>query len=232
MAKFKNPCPFCGRSDFHEAGCDPEYSFEDFEAAYSGIISTLLHYNALGESTTLSKPLSKDKLEDEVSQMLKRGAWISLHDKCLSKLIELGRVQNTGDGYVLIKPEERDEVIPFFEPLSVVFEYGPIDGCKDYAVYSMISWCSLVDLDWNQTVNFMRFWMDKTGRWETESWQESTVKSLVEDKRHIFEKELGWSDYPQICKEKMERSSKSPQFDARDVADKYDRDDFDSKRGW
>jgi hypothetical protein len=227
MSKFKYPCPYCGRSDFHASECDESHEdFDEYEMAYSGIISVLLGKNSIGEFTTLPKAISKDELKSEVSDMMETGAWRSVHEDCLDKLMSVDRVVYD-DGFILVQPTEYEGVVPVFEPLSIVYEYGPIDGCKDYSVYSMVSWCTFIDMDWDQTVNFMKTWLEDTGRWESESWKESNLTSLIKSKKHVHSTELAWGDYPEVAQQTMEDSEREPKIDSGVKNKEYSLEDFD-----
>lgn len=156
--------------------------------------------------------------------------WAAIHDDCLGALKRFGRVVEREEmgGLYLTKPDtDSMGIIPLFEPIQTVFEYGPIDGCKDISVYSMVSWCELKDLSWDATVEYIEWWLTETNRWETESWGESSIEQLCEEKRHIHRESIGWGDNPKVAKGKMEASVKTAQLDATDVATTVDRSTFE-----
>ncbi len=154
--------------------------------------------------------------------------WVSMHNDCLAALKRFGRVterEEMGGLYLTEPNEDTMGIVPVFDPIQTVFEYGPIDGCKDISVYSMVSWCELKDLSWDATVEFMEWWLTETNRWETERWGESSIEQLCNQKRHVYREEMGWGDHPAVAKNKMEDSAKSKQLDASEVA--VDRSTFE-----
>jgi hypothetical protein len=140
--------------------------------------------------------------------------WNELHEDCLSRLIEERRVMETPEGLILTTPEERvEQVIPTFEPLRTIYECGPVDGAKDYSVYTMVSWCALKDMTWEQTCNFIHEWMEDTGAWERESWGEPSVQALLNDKKHVWANDLGWGDMAKAAKGEIDSSDADAQID-------------------
>ena len=157
-------------------------------------------------------------------------SWTTLHNDCLTALKRFGRVEEREEmgGLRLLPPDEQSTgIVPSFDPIKTVFEYGPIDGCKDIAVYSMVSWCELKDLSWDATQAFIAWWLTETGRWESEHWGEDDIAELCEAKRHIYEESMGWGDHPDVAKSEMERSSKTRQLDVDEVADTIGRETFE-----
>jgi hypothetical protein len=151
---------------------------------------------------------------------------------CLDHLERVGRVTENADmgGLYLTQPDpESQSIVPTFDPLQTVFEYGPIDGCKDIAVFTFVSWCELQELSWEAAGAYMTWWLsdDATGRWASESWGESSIDELMRGKRHIYRKSMGWGDHPQVATSKMESSHCDRQLDAYAVTDTIDRGMFE-----
>lgn len=233
---FTYPCPECESGvAFHDVDCDLSgFEMWEIERAYVDIIARL---------TGREDPWLYDELRDDIEEMaevddtpnfastdshtsvMDHPGWTPVHTECLHHLKNLGRVAETQDGLDISEPGEHQEgVIPSNDPMRTVYEYGPIDGCKDYAVYSMVSWCELIDLDWEQTKAFVVHWLDETGRWESESFGERSPQQLVESKKHIHDKGLGWGEYPEMAKTEMEASSKERRVDANEMAAMLDRE--------
>lgn len=239
---FTYPCPDCqsGHS-FHEAGCGlDEFAMSEIERTYIDIISRLTgreepwSYSELREAIN---EMGEDADNDVVFESTSGGTdsamdhpgWTPLHDSCLHYLKNVGRAYEGEDGIEPSEPGEHQQgVVPKNDPLRTVFEYGPIDGCKDYAVYTMVSWCELINLDWDQTRAFIDYWLTTTDRWETEDWGESSPVELAEDKKHIHDKGMGWGEYPEMAKAEMETSSEERRLDANEVAASIDRELLDS----
>ena len=142
-------------------------------------------------------------------------SWDEVHQDCFQRLCNERRILHTNEGLILASQEERaDQIIPNFEPLQTIWECGPVDGCKDYAVYTMMSWCSLKELNWEQTCNFMHEWLEESGAWSRESWGESNIQQLIDAKKHVWSGDLGWGDYAEIAKNEIESRDIEPQLDA------------------
>ena len=234
---FTYTCPDCESGlKFHHTGCQwDDFEMWEIERAYIDIISRL---------TAREEPWPYDELRDEVAEFadtsddgpnfastssekssVDHPGWTPLHDDCLHYLYQVGRAYEGDDGIQITEPSETQEgVIPSNDPLRTVFEYGPIDGCKDYAVYTMVSWCELIELDWEQTVAFIDFWLNETGRWDGQSWGERSPKQLAESKKHIHDKGMGWGEYPEMAKTEMEASSAERRVDAEEMAAMLDRE--------
>ena len=229
-------CPDCESGySFHKIDCDLDgFEMWEIERAYTDIIARL---------TGREEPWGYDELRDDIEQLaedskqqvvfestggkdtMDHPGWTPLHTECLHYLKNVGRAAELEDGIVISEPGEHlPGVVPSNDPMRTVYEYGPIDGCKDYAVYSMVSWCELIDLDWEQTVAFVVHWLQESGRWEDESWSERCPKELVKDKKHVYEKGLGWGDYPSMAKTEMEMSGEERRLDATEQAAILDRE--------
>lgn len=210
---FEYPCPACdATNEIHEFTCEwHDTPIQEIRKAYFDILSVLGAANAANRASDDPVGLSWDELTDRVSEQLKQQdhpeMWRSLHTACLHELKNRQRVaeDESDGGLYLLKPAESDqEVIPQYDPMKTVYEVGPIDGCKDNAVFAMVSWCEFIDFDWEQTCTFMHDWMDDTGRWESESWAESSIDQLLENKRHIHEKGMGWKNRAEAAKGVMD----------------------------
>ena len=238
---FDYRCPDCESGyAFHEVGCELDgFEMWEIQRAYVDILSRL---------TSREEPWPYDDLRDAINEVGEEAdqpkfasveskgvedhpGWTPLHTECLHLLKNVGRAAELDDGIVISEPGEHQQgVIPKNDPMRTVYEYGPIDGCKDYAVYSMVSWCELVELDWEQTKAFVVHWLNESGRWESESWGERSPVELVKSKKHIHEKGLGWGDYPSMAKAEMETSSHEPRLDADVQAAAIDRELLSSMR--
>lgn len=239
---FTYPCPDCeSEYAFHLDDCSIDgQEMWEIERSYIDILSRLTAreepwtYNELRDAIDeLGEEADEQQDEpmfesigesEEDKNTMEHPGWTPIHTKCLHYLKQVGRAYEDDDGIVISEPSERQTgVVPKNDPMRTVFEYGPIDGCKDYSVYSIVSWCELIELDWEQTVAFTVYWLRESGRWESEDWGERTPKKLVESKKHIHDKGLGWGEYPEMAKAEMETSSKEPQLDVDSVAAELDR---------
>jgi hypothetical protein len=156
--------------------------------------------------------------------------WTERHSDCLAALKRFDRVVEREEmgGIYLLKPDERGGgIIPQFDPLKTVFECGPVDGCKDMAIYSMVSWCELRDLSWDGTESFIAWWLTETNRWASESWGESEIAEVCAGKRHVHAESMGWGDHPETAKRKLETVNADRKLDANAVADRVDRSTFE-----
>lgn len=180
-----------------------------------------------------------DVVEEEVENEPFRWAWSDLHVECLHSLKDHQRVAEDEEmgGLYLMQPDERSfDIIPTFDPIKTLYEYGPVDGAKDYAVYSMVSWCELSGLNWEQTHNFMHEWLTETDAWSDLSWGERSIRQLVQSKKHVHDRGLGWGDYAEIAAahvrqddrfdvKRISASMKSGTVEPRDYNNEnYDRD--------
>lgn len=140
--------------------------------------------------------------------------WTQKHWDCLNRLKNERRLMETDDGIRLTEEHERaEQIIPNFEPLRTIYAHGPVDGAKDYSVYTMVSWCSLKEMSWEQTVNFLTEWLEESNAWERESWGESSINELLSDKKHVWANDLGWGDMADVAKHEIESSNVDPQID-------------------
>lgn len=218
--KFSWPCPACGTTNrMHEFECKHEYRpYHAFELRYTDILAVLLD---------AGEPISYQKLRAGVDELPRDEPWIPLHDECLEALTDRRRVLKEGGRYRVPTPDERSEqVIPLFEPLRTIYEYGPVDGCKDYAVYTMMSWCNLKDLTWPQARNFMREWLTDTNAWERESWGESSIEELVNSKKHVWSGDFGWGGHAEAAKNTIDHADVPKSLDATKRAGR-EAEDYD-----
>lgn len=236
MMPFEYPCPDCGRTNnIHESGCEYEDTdIQQIRKAYIDVLSVLLAENADRYARGANPGISYDTLTDKVSANLQSqdqpGLWRSIHRDCLHALKDDHRVaeDDAKGGLYVMEPTERDhDIIPQYDPLKTVYEVGPIDGCKDNAVFAMVSWCEMIEFDWDQKVNFMTDWLTETGRWESETWAESSPEQLLANKKHIHEKGMGWKNRAEAAKGVIDNSDADPQIDAHTKADTASTGDYE-----
>jgi len=237
---FAYPCPDCGTTNrVHDEGCDYDYAGPAvIEKAYIDILSQLIPHAAVMDMHDAPPGMSYKMLAQKVSKRLrnvgdpkKKGEWRTIHVDCLHALKDHRRVGEAEEmgGLYLKSPEERVmEIIPTFDPIKTIYETGPVDGCKDYAVYAMVSWCELVDLDWTQTVNFCKEWLTETNAWEELRWGEGSIDQLLRGKKHVHEKGLGWGQQAEEAKNVIERSNRDPRIDAQAKVAGVSKEDYDT----
>lgn len=202
---FAYPCPSClSTAGFHGVDCSFEESgitMEDVRKAYIDILGPLHH-----------GPKTKTDLREYVAD-LPEGQWSREHSAALDTLEQHGHVKEnfdspttdqlpgvevTDDGavqYVLLTAEERvEEMEPgaVHPDLGLIWENGPVDGAKDAAVFSMVSWCEFSGFSWEQTQDRVRQWLRRTGGWERGSWEERSIDELLQKKKHIYDNSYGW----------------------------------------
>lgn len=230
---FDYPCPDCGVThNLHETECDYEDTdIQKIRKAYTDIVSVLTVAGAGQQLMDAPPGISYDRLREQVNEILQdqppetRGLWRDIHNDCLHELKNRQRVGETEEmgGIYLKQPEDRkQEIIPTFDPIQTIYECGPVDGAKDYAVYSMVSWTELVGLTWDQAKNFLTEWLEETNSWEELSWGEHSIGQLIESKKHVHERGLGWGDYAGIAAAHIEESDKEPRIDAYDKIDQIE----------
>lgn len=226
---FAYPCPECGTTDYvHEMDCaNEDIAFEEIESAYVGILAELITAESEAYIEDETPRVTFSELASSVSDQLVDGEWHSLHTDCLHALKRRELVAEDEDGLYLVEDDEREvEIIPVYEPMKTIYEHGPIDGCKDYAVFAMVSWCEMVGLNWDQTCNFMTEWLHSTDAWEEQSWGESSIESLLMNKKHVYSKGLGWKERARNAKRVIDDSSHEPRIDAEWKASVVTRDDY------
>lgn len=237
--RFAYRCPECGTTNrVHGIGCKYEHvEIHEFERCYVAIISALLDYMSLMEEYDKNPAMPREELVEKIEEMPdytkppkdednldlesvevepepQTQDFDEVMADCLNRLKQERRVMETPDGLLLTTPEERvEQVIPTFEPIQTIYECGPVDGAKDYSVYTMVSWCSLKEMSWEQTCNFVREWLEETGAWERESWGESSIDELLSNKRHVWANDLGWGDMANAAKQEIDSSGIDPQID-------------------
>lgn len=219
MSGFTYKCPACGTTNIvHEIDCKYEHEpLQQFEKCYIDIISVLVNHGAMMDAHDAPVNIKKDMLELRVENLHDKNPWLKEHDDCLQRLIDERRVVQESNGLRLTKPEERiEEVIPTFEPLQTIYEQGPVDGAKDYAVFTMVSWCTLKDMTWEQTCNFMKEWIRETNAWSRCDWGEDSIQELLDDKEHVWRKDMGWGDYAAAAKREIDEHGPGPQIDVRE----------------
>lgn len=244
---FEYPCPDCGTTvNVHDRQC--KYSHQNYDhpddehlpirkirKAYTDILSTLLAQNAAFDAADAPPGISFERLVEKVNEQLTEQPepemWKDIHTECLHELKNRRRVaeeEQMGGLYVRTPEARADEIIPTFDPIKTIYECGPVDGAKDYAVYTMISWCELVGLDWEQTCNFMHEWLEETEAWDDLRWGESSIQELLDSKQHIHDKGLGWGDYADIAAREIDAVGREPRIDARAKVGNTTPDDYES----
>jgi len=212
-------CPTCGTANIlHDIGCKYEHTdLSEFEKPYIDLLSVLTAHAAQNEVYMAKPVISKKVLVRKVEQLHDHNPWLEKHNDCLQRLIDERRVIWEHGGLRLIKPGEQTErLIPGFEPLRTIYEYGPVDGAKDYAVFTMVSWCTLKEMTWEQTKNFCTEWLEETGSWERESWAEGSISELLREKHHVWKHDLGWGDMANAAKNEIDNSGVEKGIDIRD----------------
>lgn len=236
---FEYPCPDCGvTKNAHPFDCEyKDHDIEEIRKAYTDILSVLVSYGSVMHTMHSPEGLPFERLRENVNQMLQnqppkhRGMWRSLHTDCLHELKNSRRVgedESKGGVYLKTIQERQRDIIPMFEPLQTIYEYGPADGCKDYAVYSMVSWCEFVGLDWEQTKNFVTEWLEETGGWEELSWGERSIDELLRNKRHVHKKGLAWGHLGDEAKSIIDNSNRERAINAGKRYGTVEKTDYDS----
>jgi len=175
---FSYPCPDCTEETIHKQGCKYEYADRaEIEQGYIDIISWL----------SLC-PMEKSSLKDQLRE------WTDLHEDCLSHLKSLQRVKRCGDGRLkLLTAEKREQkIVPTFEPLATIYNYGTVPGCHDNGIFALISYYSYQDLSWEETREKLHDWFERTGTWGRRGFQESSIDELLNSKKHVWEEGYGW----------------------------------------
>ena len=204
-------------------GMDPAI----YEKCYTDILSILSSHGAKRRSYDLDPSIPKAKLKNRIANLPGTETWLGLHDECLTELNNHRVVLFTGSGIRLADYEERVErVIPTFDPLKTIYEHGPVSGGLDYGVYTMVSWCSLKSMTWEQTFNFVSEWLDESGSWEREDWSERSITEVVNGKKRIWRNDMGWGDMARAAAEVIRESDVEKQLDARSRRD-LTAEDFD-----
>lgn len=196
---------------------------QDIRKAYTDILSVLSAKNADRIASGNPPGVPYETLREHVNEILQqqppetRGLYREIHDDCLHQLKDDRRVAETEEmgGLYVKTPEQRQrEIIPTFDPIQTIYEHGPVDGAKDYAVYTMVSWTELVGLTWEQACNFLHEWLEETNSWAELSWGERSIQQLLDSKKHVHDRELGWGDYAGIAADHIRQSDRPKRIDA------------------
>lgn len=223
-------CPDCGTtSTVHEPGCGyTALAFETIQRAYTDVLSVLVTAGARTQSASSApEGITFSQLASRVTDLVEDEQWRELHEDVLHTL-KTHRLVTESDGVIRVQhPDDRaSEIVPTYDPVKTVYEYGPADGAKDYAVYSMVSWCEMHDLTWPQTCAFVRRWLDETDAWEDLEWSEYTVGELLEGKRHVYDQGLGWMENAQNAKHAIEQSERPKAMNANEDAGTIDPEEI------
>lgn len=228
MRDFTYPCPNCGStSELHpdtcnyynedeigendEMGRKIDFSRTEIEQAYVDIITALSFRDFVGGDLV-------DKLDHIDSKLL---------SDCLHYLVTQNRVFDLTDTELMSELESIDpETVPddanvyyhlpthaewktavsypSFEPLKTIYEEGSYPGCHDNAVFALVAYFQMVGLTWDETVDMVEEWFDETGTWERGGFEEDTPRELIEDKKHVYDNEYGWSEKGEAAKNVIE----------------------------
>lgn len=230
---FTYPCPDCETSNnVHDPDCEYDLMpHAEIEKAYVDIVSTLLAAGRERVREDGKLGVSYGQLRRTVSdERIESGEWRQFHDDCLHLLKQRRRVaedEEEGGLYIQAPKQRQREIVPQFDPLRTVYEHGPIDGCKDHAVYAMVSWAEFVGLDWTQTRRFVTEWLEETGAWEEQSWGESSIDELLDNKRHVHERGLRFGGIAESAKSTIESADHEPRLDAEQKAAAVSKEDYD-----
>lgn len=186
-------CPRCRTTNaIHDSGCRYDNLADGvIEEAHIDIISSLSMMR-----------LTKAELVERT-----HNGWSQVHSDVLDLYQNEGRVttqqRETEDGgtvdvlYLRTMAEYREQLVPTQQYISTVWERGPVDGCKDDAVISIISWHEWMDFSWEETCDRTADWLRDTGAWKRGNWDESSIDELLRSKKHIFDGSYGWKEAAQ-----------------------------------
>lgn len=222
-------CPKCGTETVVHAPDCPHVGTEptEFHACYIAVAAVLAHQGVRDLARGERPAVTFDALRDDVNDFYDDSSWSPLYEDCLHELKRQRWVVENDDGLVLTEVAERvGELVPTYDPVRTVYEHGPVDGAKDNAVFAMVSWCEMHDLDWEQTCAFVRRWLEETGGWERGDWAEDGIGQLLEAKRHVHRKGLGWLTRAQAAKRVIEDAGIEPALDADADAGTIEADDL------
>lgn len=223
MRDFTYPCPNCGSTsnlhpdtcayynnnmiENHEVGEKISFRREDIEQAYFSIISALAFQNHTKESIAeavadVDSELRKDCLNYLVSQHrvfdLTDGELVQTLDSIDSSVVP----DDATAYYYLPTHDEWKEAVsyPSFDPIRTIYEEGSYPGCHDNAVFALVAYFQMVGLSWDETVEMIEEWFNETGTWERGGFEEDSPRELIEDKKHVYDNEYGWSEKGKAAK--------------------------------
>lgn len=207
-------CPDCGTDTVvHDPSCgftgtEPR----EIRGTYFVVISALSYRGVCDPDGRVTFDDLRDSV-DEISDGTL--GWTPLHEACFHELKRRRWVEENDTGIRLTEiTERRGELVPTYEPMQTVYEYGPVDGAKDNAVYAIVSWCEMHDLDWDQTTAFVERWLHETGGWERGTWSEDSIADLLAGKRHVHRRGLGWLTRAEAAQHAIQQSDVDPALDA------------------
>lgn len=239
MTVYEYPCPDCGTTNnIHSFGCEYDgLSIQKIREASVLVVATLLDLNAKRAAADRPPGVSFAEVVSTANEQLQETGqnelWRSLHTDILHRLKSQERVreEEVMGGLYLTEPDDRrQEIIPTFDPIKTIYEHGPVDGAKDYAVYSMVSWTELVGLNWEQACNFLTEWLEETNSWEELRWGESSIQALLNSKQHVHDRSLGWGDYAGIAADHIRQSDRPARINAYAKQGTVDAEDYDDAR--
>lgn len=179
-------CPSCRTTmNVHKMECRHEgTSIHMIEEAYIDIIHPLT-----------VKPHSKFDIIECANEIGDHN-WSQIHQEVLNRLKNEQRIEVIGtitqEGgewpvYRLLTPEEYREQreVPSDEDLRVIYEEGPVPGCRDNALYAMIAYYENVGMSWERTQELVMDWLDDHG-WSS-GWDGETAEEHIRNKRHVYD---------------------------------------------
>lgn len=184
--QFEYPCYGCGTTiDVHELGCRySEYDIESIRKSYIDILSPLS-----------VSPHTKDELEETV-----HGAWTSRNEQALRVLKDRGRVTTeTEDGRRRLVLRTAQEYLEQASPsdgsgsMATLWNHGPVTGGLNDGMFAAVAWFADRGFSWETTETRVKEWLDDTGAWKNEDWEQPTLDALLADYKHVHEE--GYKPY-------------------------------------
>lgn len=162
---------------------------DKIEKAYTDILAILTR-----------APQTRYDLKDAV-----HGEWSDIHEEVLDRFKRESRIESIGEvgqagldrsvWRLLTADEYREHSKqPNHADLETIYEHGPVDGCKDDAIVSMISYWEMIGLSWPEAREAAIEWLVETGAWSRGNWEESSPEEIVDSKKHVFDKSYGWKN--------------------------------------
>lgn len=184
--QFEYPCMGCGTTvDIHNIGCRyTEYDIETIRKAYMDIIGPLSQ-----------SPHTKDELKDTV-----HGEWTTLNEKALQELKSRSRVKReVEDGRRRLVLRTAQEYLEEASPgdgsgaMATLWEHGPVSGGLNDGMFASVAYFGERGFSWETTKSRVKEWLQETGSWESEDWEQPTLDALLADYKHVHEE--GYKPY-------------------------------------
>lgn len=221
MKQFEYPCPHCGSvSQLHSGSCDfsthsgAKYTRSEIERAYLAIITELSFSNSgRGELIDSATEQIKERelLGDCLDYLVNKNRVFDITDEDIHQNVksisrDLVPDDNSGAYYYMSTHDEWKEAIsyPRFDPINTIYEKGSYPGCHDNAIFALVAYFQMVGLSWDETVEMLKEWFEETGTWERGGFEEDSPMELIEDKKHVYENEYGWSEKGDAAKSVIE----------------------------